>query len=140
MSTPRPNPRKLASTPVGAIVVALLLAGCGGSSGSSPSTARSAAPSTATSSAKASSAVRRAGVQRLAEFAACMRAHGVKLPAPNGSGKGPVFDTAGIDTKATAYKSANALCVRILLHGTVQPGHLHGPAAGKQPMPPITLE
>jgi hypothetical protein len=143
VSTPRPNPRKLASTPACVVVAALLLAGCGGSSASSPSTtpstAKSSAKSTATSNAKASSAVRLAGLRRLSRFAACMRAHGVKLPPPNGSGKGPLFDTTGIDTKATAYKSAQARCARILLPGTLHPGPLPGPGKGKKDQPPITL-
>jgi hypothetical protein len=69
-----------------------------------------------------------------------MRAHGVALPAPNASGKGPVFNTTRIDTSTTAYKSANTLCVHTLLQDTIHPGHLHGPGAGKQIKPPINLE
>jgi hypothetical protein len=68
-----------------------------------------------------------------------MRTHGVKLPPPNGSGNGPLLDTKGIDTKATAYRSAQAHCARILLHVTLHPGPLPGPGKGKRPQPPITL-
>ena len=48
--------------------------------------------------------------QSLAKFAACMRENGVKLPEPNTSGKGPVFNTAGISTTSTKFKSAEAKC------------------------------
>jgi hypothetical protein len=69
-----------------------------------------------------------------------MRAHGVKLPPPNGSGKGPLFDTTGIDRKTTTYKSAQARCARILVPGTIHPGPLPGRAKGDQTAPPIQIE
>jgi hypothetical protein len=46
----------------------------------------------------------------LTKFATCMRENGVNLPAPNTSGKGPVFDTKGIDTTSAAFKSAQQKC------------------------------
>jgi hypothetical protein len=49
--------------------------------------------------------------QRLAKFASCMRQNGVNLPAPNTSGKGPVFDTKGIDATSATFKKADAKCV-----------------------------
>jgi hypothetical protein len=52
--------------------------------------------------------------QALAKFATCMRSNGVKLPAPNTSGKGPIFDTKGIDTTSSAFKQADAKCVKDL--------------------------
>jgi hypothetical protein len=52
--------------------------------------------------------------QRLAKFAACMRAAGVSLPAPNTSGKGPVFNTKGIDTTSSTFKQADAKCAKEL--------------------------
>jgi hypothetical protein len=54
-----------------------------------------------------------------AKFTACMRENGVNLPAPNTSGKGPVFDTKGINTSSAAFKSAESKCRSDL-----------GPAAG----------
>jgi hypothetical protein len=57
----------------------------------------------------------------LPAFAACMRENGLKLPAPNTSGKGPVFDTKGIDTGSTQFKNAYAKCASKL------PGPLGGP-------------
>jgi hypothetical protein len=50
--------------------------------------------------------------QRLATFAKCMRKHGVKLPPPNTSGKGPIFGSKGIDTNSPASLAALRLCTR----------------------------
>jgi hypothetical protein len=52
--------------------------------------------------------------QQFAKFASCMRANGVSLPAPNTSGKGPVFNTKGIDTTSSAFKQADAKCAKEL--------------------------
>ncbi len=46
----------------------------------------------------------------LTTFAACMRSHGIKLPPPNTSGKGAIFDTKGVDTKAPAFLTAAHAC------------------------------
>jgi hypothetical protein len=46
----------------------------------------------------------------LTSFAACMREHGVNLPAPNTSGKGPIFDTKGLNTQSAAFKKADEAC------------------------------
>jgi len=46
----------------------------------------------------------------LKAFSSCMAEHGVKLPAPNTSGKGPVFDTSGINTKSKAFRTADEAC------------------------------
>jgi hypothetical protein len=62
------------------------------------------------------------GAQRFAKFAACMRKNGVKLPQPNTSGKGPIFDTKGIDTRSASFKAADAKCAPEL-----------GPSGGAQP-------
>ena len=51
-----------------------------------------------------------AGRQRFAKFAACMKADGVTLPAPNTTGKGPIFNTKGIDTNSVKFKAAEAKC------------------------------
>lgn len=47
---------------------------------------------------------------RLTKFATCMRQNGVNLPAPNTSGRGPLFDTKGIDTTSATFKAAEAKC------------------------------
>jgi len=45
-----------------------------------------------------------------AKFTACMRENGVDLPAANTSGKGPVFNTKGINTSSAAFKNAESKC------------------------------
>ena len=64
----------------------------------------------------------------LASFASCMNEHGVKLPAPNTSGKGPVFNTSGIDTKSATFQKAEETC-----RGKV---HLFFPAGRRRRWPP----
>jgi hypothetical protein len=58
--------------------------------------------------------------QALVKFASCMREHGVKVAEPNTSGKGPIFNTTGINTSGAQFKSAQAAC-RSSLRG-VLPG------------------
>ncbi|HEY5285672.1 MAG TPA: hypothetical protein VIJ50_01035, partial [Solirubrobacteraceae bacterium] len=43
----------------------------------------------------------------LSKYGDCLRANGIKLPAPNTSGNGPIFDTKGIDTASSQFKSAS---------------------------------
>jgi hypothetical protein len=50
----------------------------------------------------------------LTKFAACMREDGVDVPAPNTSGKGPVFNTKGLNTSSTTFKAAETKCASIL--------------------------
>jgi hypothetical protein len=52
--------------------------------------------------------------QALTKFVACMHENGVNLPAPNTSGNGPVFNTKGLNTSSTQFKSAQAKCQPIL--------------------------
>ncbi len=54
------------------------------------------------------------GRQRFAKFAQCMRSNGIKLPAPNTSGTGPIFNTKGIDTNSAAFKAADVKCAKEL--------------------------
>lgn len=75
-----------------------------------------------------------AGAERFAKFAACMRKNGVKLPQPDTSGKGPIFNTKGIDTKSAAFKAANAKCARELGPSGTRPGATAG--SGSEAAPP----
>jgi hypothetical protein len=50
----------------------------------------------------------------LATYAACLRQNGVNVPAPNTSGKGPVFSTKGINTNSPQFKSAATKCRGVL--------------------------
>jgi hypothetical protein len=52
--------------------------------------------------------------QKLISFAECMRAHGIPLPPPNTSGKGPVFNASGLNATTPQYRSAAAACRRFL--------------------------
>jgi hypothetical protein len=50
----------------------------------------------------------------LAKYVACMRENGVKLPTPNTTGGGPVFNTNGINTTSSVFKSATTKCLNDL--------------------------
>jgi hypothetical protein len=51
----------------------------------------------------------------LVRLAACLRQNGINVGEPNTSGKGPVFDTKGINTGSTKFKTAMAACRYTLL-------------------------
>jgi hypothetical protein len=46
----------------------------------------------------------------LAKYGDCLRENGIKLPAPNTSGNGPIFNTKGIDTSSSQFKAASVKC------------------------------
>jgi len=46
----------------------------------------------------------------LAKFATCLRQNGVNVPTPNTSGKGPVFNTKGINTSSLQFRTAEVKC------------------------------
>jgi hypothetical protein len=50
----------------------------------------------------------------LTAYATCMSSKGVKLPTPNTSGKGPVFNTTNINTSSAQFKAAAAKCQSVL--------------------------
>jgi hypothetical protein len=50
----------------------------------------------------------------LAAFATCMNRNGVKLPAPNTTGTGPVFSTKGVNTASASFKAASTKCQSVL--------------------------
>jgi hypothetical protein len=65
----------------------------------------------------------------LARFAACLRQNGVNVGEPNTSGKGPVFDTKGLNTGSTQFKAAEAKCRSTLVAG-LRPKASPGAAGG----------
>ncbi len=67
--------------------------------------------------------------QALTKFAACMRENGINVPAPNTSGSGPVFDTKGIDTASSQFRTAESKC-RSDLTGAFRRGAGAGAAGG----------
>ena len=46
----------------------------------------------------------------LTKYAECLRQNGVNISAPNTSGKGPIFDTKGINTASPQFKAATTKC------------------------------
>ncbi len=60
----------------------------------------------------------------LARFSACLRQQGINVGEPNTSGKGPIFNTKGINTGSPQFKAATAKCRGTLLHA-LQPSHAH---------------
>ena len=71
--------------------------------------------------------------QTLAKFATCLRANGVNIPAPNTSGKGPIFNTRGIDVASAKFKAAQLKCASVLRSG-LRP--VPGAAQGAPPTSP----
>jgi hypothetical protein len=72
--------------------------------------------------------------QTLAKFATCLRQNGIKLPQANTSGKGPIFDTKGINTASPQFKQAEVKCRAVLLAGIRQAaGSSRGGAPGAAP-------
>jgi hypothetical protein len=69
----------------------------------------------------------------LAKFATCLRENGVNVPAPNTSGKGPVFDTKGINTSSAQFKAAEAKCQSDLSAAFRRGGAAGGPGGGGAP-------
>ncbi len=69
--------------------------------------------------------------RRSAKFADCMRKNGVNVPEPNTSGNGPIFDTKGIDTASTQFKSAETKCAAEL-RGAFRPGAAGAPAPARE--------
>jgi hypothetical protein len=57
----------------------------------------------------------------LTAYAACMRHNGVPLPAPDTSGKGPLFKT-GINTTSASFKAASTKCRSVLRSALPRPG------------------
>lgn len=70
----------------------------------------------------------------LTKYAACLRKNGINVPAPNTSGNGPVFNTNGIDTSSSKFKSAQSKC-QSELKG-VFPGGGGPPAGAANGAPP----
>jgi hypothetical protein len=67
----------------------------------------------------------------LVKYSECLRQNGVDVPTPNTSGRGPVFDTKGINTRSPQFKAATAKC-RGTLTGAFRSasGRLHPNGSG----------
>jgi hypothetical protein len=53
--------------------------------------------------------------QALSKYAECLRQNGVKLPAPDTSGKGPIFSTKGLNTSSPQFRAATMKCRATLI-------------------------
>jgi hypothetical protein len=69
--------------------------------------------------------------QALAKFAACLRSNGVNIPPPNTSGKGPIFNTKGVNVAGPKFKAAQVKCASVLRSGLrASPGTAKAAAPG----------
>ena len=71
----------------------------------------------------------------LAKFASCMRENGVNIPAPNTSGKGPVFSTKGLNTSSPKFQAAEVKCRGVLAAAFGVAPAEHPPVAVRRPRP-----
>jgi hypothetical protein len=69
----------------------------------------------------------------LASFAACMRQNGINIGEPNTSGKGPVFDTKGLNTGSAQFKAAETKCRSTLVDALKPVSKAHPGATGTTP-------
>jgi hypothetical protein len=77
--------------------------------------------------------------QALTKFATCMRENGVNVPKANTSGKGPIFNTKGLNTSSATFRAAEAKC-RVDLTGAFRgaPGAHAGPGTAPGASAPPT--
>lgn len=82
--------------------------------GTAAASQTSVTTTTQTSSASSAASARHLSASALravlATYVSCLRAHGVNLPQPNRTGRGPVVSAKGVDPKSPTFKRANALC------------------------------
>jgi hypothetical protein len=72
--------------------------------------------------------------QALAKYSECLRQNGVNIAAPNTSGKGPIFNTKGVNTNSPQFKSAVMKCRGTLISAfRRRPGTTGATGAGGAP-------
>jgi hypothetical protein len=74
--------------------------------------------------------------QALTKYAACLRQNGVNFPAPNTSGKGPIFSTKGINTSSPQFRAASMKCRATLIGAFRRPQRAANGASGAGTSPP----
>jgi hypothetical protein len=67
----------------------------------------------------------------LAKYVACVRKNGFDLPAPNTSGRGPVFDPGKVNRNDPKFVAASAKCQSLLQQGSA--GGAGAPGGGPPP-------
>jgi hypothetical protein len=69
--------------------------------------------------------------QALVKYAACLRQNGINIPAPNTSGKGPIFSTKGLNSTSPQFRAAATKCRSVLIGAFRRPQGANGaPSAG----------
>jgi hypothetical protein len=58
----------------------------------------------------------------LARFASCLRQNGVKIPASNAAGKGPILSLKGLKTNTPQFRAATTKCRKELITALRRPG------------------
>jgi hypothetical protein len=104
--------------------VALLAAGCGGSSSPSVAALGTTTSGTTTPAGSASSGSASSGgglslkTQNGFQFSACMRSHGIaNFPDPNSQGAIQVGPGSGIDPRSPKFQAAQKACQKVLPNG-----------------------
>lgn len=69
----------------------------------------------------------------LTKYAACLRQNGINIPAPNTSGKGPIFSTKGIDTSSAKFRTATMKCRASLVGAFRRPQGAGGASTATTP-------
>ncbi len=96
----------------------------GGSGSASNSTSSTATRSSGTAAAQGKSRLGNTHFrQALVVFADCLRRNGVPIPPPNTTGKGPLFDTRGLDTTSPKFRQARQKCRSTLLRALRATAH-----------------
>jgi hypothetical protein len=68
--------------------------------------------------------------EALVHFATCLRQNGMNVGEPNTSGKGPIFDTKGVNTGSPKFRAAAVKCRSVLFTGLRHPRASPGAAGG----------
>lgn len=67
----------------------------------------------------------------LAAYVACVRRNGFDLPAPNTSGRGPIFDPSKVNRQDPRFQAASAKCQQLLAAARPAPPGGAPPAPGR---------
>jgi hypothetical protein len=114
--TPTRRPwTRWSGAPAALLVVAVVVAGCGGGSPRSSGVAGLAHTTTTASASGSSGSAGGSGRSLGLEYSQCMRAHGVtNFPDPPQGSNGPpkLQPNSGIDTNSSSYQAAEVACLQ----------------------------
>lgn len=72
----------------------------------------------------------------LTKYSDCLHQNGINLPPANTSGNGPIFDTKGINTASSQFRTASAKCRSVLLGAFRRPTGASGASGAPAGGPP----